>query len=45
LPKTFSCEEILEKEIGARCAELRGFLENPTARVNAVAYKLSKQKQ
>jgi hypothetical protein len=32
-------------EIGARCAELRGFLENRTARVNARMHKLYQQNQ
>jgi hypothetical protein len=32
-------------EIGAKRAELRGFLENRAAHVNAKTYKLHKQKQ
>lgn len=32
-------------EIGAKRAELRGFLENLMARVNAKTYKLCKQTQ
>jgi hypothetical protein len=32
-------------EIGAKRAELRGFLENLIARVNAKTYKLSQQQQ
>ncbi|MBR0894834.1 hypothetical protein JQ616_07725 [Bradyrhizobium tropiciagri] len=37
--------EIREKEIGAVCAELGGFLEKPQARVNADAPELDQQKQ
>ncbi|WP_375775007.1 hypothetical protein ACE103_23020 [Bradyrhizobium sp. ma5] len=37
--------EIREKEIGAECAELRGFLEKPRARVNADTRNLYQQKQ
>lgn len=32
-------------EIGARCAELRGFLENDAPIVNANSYQIHKQKQ
>jgi hypothetical protein len=32
-------------EIGARCAELRGFLENDAPIVNANSCKINKQKQ
>jgi hypothetical protein len=32
-------------EIGAKRAELRGFLENQAARVNVETYKLNQQKQ
>jgi hypothetical protein len=32
-------------EIGARCAELAGFLENDALSVNADVYKLSLQEQ
>jgi len=37
--------EIREKEIGAECAELRGFLEKPRARVNVGARDLHQRKQ
>ncbi|MHC2438348.1 hypothetical protein [Bradyrhizobium sp. USDA 4451] len=37
--------EIREKEIGAVCAELGGFLEKPRARVNVGALELDQQKQ
>jgi hypothetical protein len=37
--------EIREKEIGAVCAELGGFLEKPGSRVNASAIKLHQRKQ
>jgi hypothetical protein len=32
-------------EIGARCAELAGFLENDAVSVNGNSYKLPQQKQ
>jgi hypothetical protein len=37
--------EIREKEIGAVCAELRGFLEKPRARVNVDTRDLDQRKQ
>jgi hypothetical protein len=43
--KRFHVRKSVKMEIGARCAELRGFLENDAPIVNANSCKINKQKQ